>query len=61
MEMWDREFIDEEVRSFFEFGPRNLGSFQFGYIQGQIDYRIGERDGKPVVEFSWNGRAEPGA
>ncbi len=58
MTMWDREFIDEEIRGYFEFGARNHGSFQFGYVQGEIDYRIGERDGKPAVEFSWNGQDE---
>ena len=27
-------------------------------MQGQIDYRLGKRDGKPVVEFSWDGNDE---
>ncbi|MBI4583240.1 MAG: hypothetical protein HY717_04375 [Planctomycetes bacterium] len=60
MTLWDREFIDAEVRGFFEFGPRNTGSFQFGYVQGEveIDYRIVEREGKPSVEFSWSGQDE---
>ena len=58
MTMWDRGFIDEEVRGYFEFEDRNVGSFQFGYVKGQIHYRIGERDGKPLVEFSWKGYDE---
>jgi hypothetical protein len=58
MDQWDRDFIDEEVRGYFEFDTRGSGSFQFGYVQGQIDYRLGERDGKPAVEFSWDGRDE---
>jgi hypothetical protein len=58
MDQWDRDFIDEEVRGYFEFDARGLDSFQFGYVQGQIDYRLGERDGKPAVEFSWDGRNE---
>lgn len=58
MDQWDRDFIDEEVRGYFEFDTRGLGSFQFGYVQGQIDYRLGARDGKPAVEFSWDGRDE---
>ena len=24
-------------------------------MQGELDYRIGQRDGKPAVEFSWDG------
>ena len=58
MDQWDRDFIDEEVRGYFEFDNRGLGSFQFGYVQGQIDYRIGERDGKPAIEFTWDGNDE---
>ena len=30
MTMWDREFIDEEVRGFFEFDATDTGAFQFG-------------------------------
>ena len=58
MDQWDRDFIDEEVRGYFEFNARGSGSFQFGYVQGQIDYRLAERDGKPAVEFSWDGNDE---
>jgi hypothetical protein len=52
MDLWDQDFVDEEVEGYFEFGSNNLGSFQFGYVQGQIDYRVGTRDGKPCVEFA---------
>ena len=58
MDQWDRDFIDEEVRGYFEFDARGSGHFQFGYVQGQIDYRLGERDGKSAVEFSWDGNDE---
>ncbi len=58
MDQWDRDFIDEEVRGYFEFDARNSGSFQFGYVRGQIDYRLGERDDKSAVEFSWDGSDE---
>lgn len=58
MTMWDREFIDEEVRGYFEFDKKDSGDFQFGYVAGQIDYRLGERDGNSTVEFSWDGHDE---
>ena len=58
MEQWDRDFIDEEVRGYFEFDTKDSGSFQFGYVEGQIDYRLGERDGKPAIEFTWDGNDE---
>jgi hypothetical protein len=55
MDQWDQDYVDEEVEGFIEFQPNGLGSFQFGYVQGQIDYRTTTRDGKPAVEFSWEG------
>jgi hypothetical protein len=55
MSMWDDDYINEEVPSFFDFGKKNLGSFHFGYVQGDVDYRLTERDGKPAVEFSFMG------
>ena len=58
MELWGRDFIDEEVRGYFEFDKRNSGDFQFGYVEGQIDYRLDQRDGKPSVEFTWDGHDE---
>lgn len=55
MTEWDEDYLDEEVEAYIDFGSNGLGSFQFGYVQGDIDYRTTERDGKPVVEFSWEG------
>ena len=40
MTEWEREFIDEMVRGFFEFDTKDSGSFQFGCVEGQIDYRL---------------------
>ena len=58
IEQWDQDFIDEEVEGFFEFEPNGCGSFQFGYVRGQIDYRPSARDEKPCLEFSWDGSDE---
>jgi hypothetical protein len=58
MDQWDQEYVDEEVEGFIEFDPKGLGSFQFGYVQGQIDYRTTTRDGKSAVEFTWDGNDE---
>ncbi|MBN2023964.1 MAG: hypothetical protein JW809_14365 [Pirellulales bacterium] len=46
------------TRHFVQPHKRGLGQFQFAYTQGQIDYRLGQRDGKPAVEFSWDGSAD---
>jgi hypothetical protein len=58
MEMWDQKFVDAEVEGFFEFGPTGLGSFQFGYVSGEIDSRDTTRGGKPCVEWTWEGNDE---
>ena len=58
MELWDQEFVDAEVEGYLEFGPDGQGSFQFGYVSGEIDYRDAARDGKPGVEWSWDGNDE---
>src|ERR1700729_2403064 len=58
MEMWDQSFVDAEVEGYIEFGPNRGGNFQFGYVSGDIDYRDGTRDGKPCVEWSWDGNDE---
>lgn len=55
MTEWDEDYINEEVQAFIELEPDGLGSFQFGYVQGQIDWRTTNRDGQPAVEFSWEG------
>jgi hypothetical protein len=58
MEKWAQDFVDAEVMGFFEFGPSKFGSFQFGYVRGDIEYREGTRDDKLSIEFSWNGHDE---
>jgi hypothetical protein len=55
MEQWDQDFVDEEVEGFFDFDTDGSGSFQFGYVQGRIDYRLLTWDGKSRMEFSWDG------
>jgi len=54
MEMWDQDFIDMEVPGHFTFEKDGRGNFQFGLVQGDMDYRV---DGSRV-EFSWFGNDE---
>lgn len=58
MTEWDDDFINAEMRGYFEFGYDGTGSFHFGYVHGVIDYRLGTRDGKPCAEFTWEGNDE---
>ena len=51
----DEDYLNAEVEAYIEFSADGLGYFQFGYVQGAIDHRIAERNGKPAVEFSWEG------
>ena len=55
MDQWGKKYTDVEVPGYFDFADNNLGSFHFGYVQGDLDYRLSQRDGKPVVEFSFEG------
>src|ERR1700737_2828754 len=55
MSAWEDDYLDEEVQAFFEFDEKGRGSFQFGYIQGLMDCCTTTREGKPAVEFSWEG------
>lgn len=58
MDQWDQDFVDEEVEGFFEFKKDGQGEFHFGYVHGIIDYRPGTKDGRPCVEFTWEGNDE---
>lgn len=58
MVMWSQDVVDAEVEGYVEFGTNGLGSFQFAYVSGDIDYRDSTRDGKPSVEWSWDGNDE---
>ena len=58
MEMWDQDFIDLVTEGHFTFDKDELGSFQFGAVQGQIDYRIEKIGRAERLEFSWEGSDE---
>lgn len=55
MELWDRDAIDLLGPAFIEIGADGTGSFRFIAVEGDIDGRHVERDGRPAVEFSWVG------
>lgn len=58
MEQWDQEDIDLLGPGYFRFDDEQTGEFQFIAVRGWLDCRYGERDGKPFVEFSWQGDDE---
>ena len=54
-EMWDQESLDLVVPAHITFNRNGLGEMQLIAIGASIDYRLEERSGAPVVEFSWSG------
>jgi len=58
MELWDKDFIDMEVHGYFQFKKDEMGDFQFGLVQGQLDYRIEKIGEIERLEFSWEGQDE---
>jgi hypothetical protein len=55
MELWDQEAMDLVEPAFIEFGEDETGNFGFIAVRGWMDCRDAPRDGRPGVEFSWEG------
>ena len=58
MDLWGRKFMDMEVPAFVRLDKDGNGEFQFGLVSGSLDGRFLDREGKPAVEFSWEGQDE---
>ena len=56
-EMWDQDFVDEEVPG-IQFIKEGLGDFHFGYVRCDIDWRESERDDESAAELSFQGNDE---
>lgn len=51
-------WVDEEVNAFIRFDPDGLGEFHMGLTQGGIDYRLVQWEGRPGMEWTWEGGDE---
>jgi hypothetical protein len=58
MEQWDQDYIDLVVPGYIAFGDDNMGAFQFGTVEGALDYRIEPYGTGERLEFSWEGSDE---
>lgn len=58
MDLWDREALDLVSPAFMEFSPDGTGRFGFIAVNGWMDCRQAEIDGRPSVEFTWDGSDE---
>ena len=54
MEAWDKDAIDLMGAGYIELAKHG-GSMSFIAVEGTLDCRYAERDGRPCVEFSWTG------
>lgn len=55
MDLWDQETLDMVGPAFIELAAQRTGSLGFIVVQGSVDWRPIERDGRPGAEFSWEG------
>jgi hypothetical protein len=55
MDLWDTDAIDLMGPALMEFGRDETGLFRFIAVEGRMDCRHEQRDGRPHVEFSWEG------
>lgn len=58
MSGWDRDAIDLVQPGFIEFTKDRTGRFGIIAVRGWLDCRPAERDGRPSIEFSWDGEDE---
>jgi hypothetical protein len=58
MDLWDQEAIDLVAPGFIDFGGDGTGEFGFIVVRGWMDCRLGERDARDCVEFTWQGTDE---
>lgn len=54
-EVWAEDALDTVQPAFVRFDDECIGSFGMIVIQAGIDCRFGVRDGRPLVEFTFEG------
>lgn len=58
MDLWDAEAIDLLGPGYIQFGADRTGHFRFIAVDGWMDCQSGRRDGRPCIEFTWEGNDE---
>lgn len=56
MDLWDKDYRDLVMPAYLLVERGGTGEFQFGTVAGGIDHRTEDRDGRKVLEFSWEGQ-----
>jgi hypothetical protein len=57
IDLWDQEAIDLLGAAFIEFKGKG-SQFRFIAVDGWMDCRHGQRNGRPSVDFTWDGNDE---
>ncbi len=57
MDLWDQEAMDLLGPACIEFKGQG-GQFRFIAVDGWMDCRHGQRNGRPYVDFTWDGNDE---
>lgn len=55
MEVWGEDVLDLLGPAHLAIEDERLGELQFVAVQGAIDAQLCTRDGRPAIEFSWEG------
>jgi hypothetical protein len=58
MDEWDNDFMDMEAPARLVFESGDMGGFNFGCVHCSINYQLGEREGKPAAEWTFEGSDE---
>lgn len=56
MEQWDADYFNMEVQAYVDLEANGTGNFQFGLVQGGINWWEG--DTHDECEFTWEGNNE---
>jgi hypothetical protein len=54
-DLWDQDALDLVGPACIEFCPDRTGSLRFIAVEGLLDWRASTIEGRPGVEFSWEG------
>ena len=57
-EVWAKDALDLVSPAYLQFAQDGFGEFGMIAVRGWLDCRYGTRDGRPAVEFSWDGKDE---
>lgn len=57
-ERWDRDALDLVEEAFIRFGSEQLGELAMIALRADVDYRLETKEGKPSVEFTFEGDDE---